>query len=349
MFLRLCRILHILRKGSVLLLHVLDLNLGQRTEFQRGLQRLTGVVRVDVRLDKVACVHDDDTVADRVQKRLKRIRRKADARFVDDKFGAVGEVDFLRVKAFKVGLGRRCVRCGRLDDAASGQHGLHAFQHGDVPFSACVDNAGLLEDGKHIGRAAQGCLRDFEHVREHFGHVAAALCRAHRSLCGQAGHSEDGAFRRFHDCFVSRLHAADKRVCERNRIRSPAALQADGNAAEEQREDYAGVAARASYKRVCRSGGYGAYGIVLRPGKLGLCRAHGQGHIGARIPVGNREDVEIINRLLVIFKIVGRGYKHIAQHLCGNFHSLFSLPYIFSESTKIFTSLTLIPVNSSTL
>ena len=120
-------------------------------------------------------------------------------------------------------------------------------------------------------------------------------------LGGDAGYREDGSLRRLHNRLIGRLNAFVE--CER-KIRTGslgAGLEMLGHAAEQERQDDAGVAARAAQQGGCR--GTACLGKVgcLQLAHLSLGSRHGQRHVGSGIAVRYREYIQFVGFVLFFF------------------------------------------------
>ena len=119
------------------------------------------------------------------------------------------------------------------------------------------------------------------------------------SLGGQAGDGEDGALGRLHDGLVGGGHALVEGGSQGHAVGGVVVLQGLGHAAEEQGEDDAGVATGAPQQGGGVGGGslgHGGGGLFLGLSGGG---ANGQGHVGAGVAVGHREDVELVDALFL--------------------------------------------------
>jgi hypothetical protein len=160
---------------------------------------------------------------------------------------------------------------------------------------AGVDHAGFAEDRELVGRRLEGDTGAVRRRADDGGEIGAALVDGgDRGLGTGAGDGEEGAL----------LGVGDRGVCgvcgllhgggEGRTVGRGLAAELVGQAAQELGEDRAGVAARtedgaAGEDRPSRLGR--AWALLVEGGDGGL---RGQQEIGARVAVGHREDVEIV-------------------------------------------------------
>ena len=109
-----------------------------------------------------------------------------------------------------------------------------------------VHDAGLLEHGVHIYGLAQRLLALCDGLLNDVLHAVFLGAGRHRAIRGEAGDGEDRALGRLHHRVVGSAHALLHGGGKGAAVRSDAALEALGHSAEEQRENDAGVAARAA-------------------------------------------------------------------------------------------------------
>ena len=143
-----------------------------------------------------------------------------------------------------------------------------------------------------------------------------------RGLGGQAGDREDGALGGLHDRFVGGAHTLLHGGGKGLGVALVQALHLLGDAAKQQRQNDAGVAARGAQQGGSHTVGRGGHGVKILFPELGRGPLHGQAHIGAGVPVGNREDVQIVDGLDIGLQsgigtqdalLEGRRVYHISQ------------------------------------
>ena len=134
-----------------------------------------------------------------------------------------------------------------------------------------------------------------------------------RAARRDARDGEDGALGGLHDGLVGRVDAGGHGLGEDQGIRRAEALELLREAAEEQAQYDAGVAPRAAEHGPGRAVGGGAEGVEVALGELRGGRAHGEGHIRARVAVGDGEDVELIDELPVLFQRGARREDDVAE------------------------------------
>ena len=225
-------------------------------------------------------------------------------------------------------LGAENVKCSAFVGDSSGlnggfrsrdlaaQIGQHSPEDDYVALAACVDNSGLAENGVEVDGIFKSFLAYFEGGLEHLFDVAALLCVFHR---GGGGHARDGQYSALgglHDRLVGRvdavLHCGGKFLCA-DRLHT---LEPAGNAAEEQGQDNAGVAAGAAQQRACNAVGHRVNGVKVLFPELGSRRVKGEAHICARIAVGNGENVQFVYLLCIRCKRRVSTQYHIFK-CCG--------------------------------
>ena len=286
----------------MLLAHVLNLHLQQRAVGQRLGEHVSGDVRVDVDLDYLVVVDHYHAVAERLE--VSAEQRGVLAVFAPDyELGAVGKRDLARGEVREI---RPLARLVSLllplnrDKALTPEHRERGFEYEEIALAARVDHSGALEHGIQVYRVRQGLRRGFASAAEHQLKVAAVLGELQRRAGGNARNGEYRALRRLHDGLVRRVHAGAHRLGIKLRVRRLAALQPLRKAAEKQREYDAGVAARAAEHGVCRAGGGLAQRRESFLRELRRRGAHRQAHVRARVPVRDREDVQLVYELLVL-------------------------------------------------
>ena len=96
------------------------------------------------------------------------------------------------------------------------------------------------------------------------------------------------------------------------------ALQALGDAAEQQGQNYAGIAPRTAQHGRCGGVGDFCQGQSVQLLQLDGCIEQGHAHICARIAIGYGENIQFVDRLLVVFHNGSRADQHFLQKLSIN-------------------------------
>ena len=289
-------------KIVMLHLHVLDLGKLERAVFLRLCQGFAGDVRVDVDLEGFVVLADDDAVADGVEVGAQRREVNVLVRLAHDIHRVEGKCDLAGVELGEVGLLadllRPAIGLGGLDlhAAVDGEHGL---EHIQPALAACVHDARLLQDGvlvhglrQRLGGRADRRFQDGFAVR-------AAVGRFHGRVGGNAGHGQDRALRRLHHGLVGRLDAAAQGHRQLLARAGLYALQGLGEAAEQQREDDAGIAARAAQHGRSRDIGGLRQRDAARLAQIGCRCVQRHAHVRAGVAVGDGEDVQLVDLLFV--------------------------------------------------
>ena len=204
-----------------------------------------------------------------------------------------------------LGLRVRGVR----DDGTVLEHGLHAFEDEEQALSAGVHDTGLLQDRQQFRCLSQCIARAFDDVGEDlvkgrffmFGPVPGT------GLGRQTDDRQNGTFGGGHDGFVCGLDAVGQREDHIFRIDLFLALEAFGDAPEDEGQDDAGVSAGTPQ----HGGGGGlrdlVHGDIVRETlQLLAGRSDRHRHIGSRIAVRHREHVERVDRISLVRDIIGR-------------------------------------------
>ena len=161
----------------MLLAHVLYLHLGQLAELYALLDRLAGVVGVNVHLDDVIVVDHYNAVADGLEERAQRCRVLCAGLLVYDKLGAVRELDILLSRA----RSRNSRRCGGLRfllgtyHPAAGDNLLHSAEDNQQTLAARVNYARLFQRREQLRSIRKALFAFFDEFRKEFGSVAALL------------------------------------------------------------------------------------------------------------------------------------------------------------------------------
>ena len=208
------------------------------------------------------------------------------------------------------------------------QRADHAGQHDRQPVAAGIDDPGLAQHRQQVRAALDRLLAGVERPLHHLGgervlHLVGGVGAEPRLLhvrelgrdpAGHLAHDrEDRALRRVAHRAVGLVGGTRQRRADQHRIDqlAGAADQLLGGAADQLREDHAGVAAGAEQRRARdRADDLLAPDLIERALLGGLedaielleHRAQREHHVVARVAVGDREDVEVIDLLPPLFE-----------------------------------------------
>ncbi len=206
----------------------------------------------------------------------------------------------------------RGVHSRRLGQGPAVEHQEEGIEQEEVPAAARIDHPGLGQDGQHVGRAGQGVGRLTKGALHH-AHQAGPVPRSDRR---RVGHRQDRPLDRAHHRPPGQLGGVADGVHQD--VGADAALLGArhplAHAPEELREDHARVPPGAHQGAVADGLAHlGQPGPRLDALELGDHRFEGQGHVGARVPVGHRVDVEAVDVGLVQAQGVPVAPHHGAQ------------------------------------
>ena len=239
--------LRLAARGKILGLraHILDLGKLERAVSLRLGERDARGVGVNVDLERLIVLADHKAVADAVQKLAERLDGAVvDA--ADDEHGVEGKGDVLVADGGEVRLVARGVLVLERGHGLAAQRREHSLQDHKEALAARVHNAGLLEHGIHVYGLTQRLLALCDGLLNDVLHAVFLGAGRHRAVRGEAGNGEDRALGRLHHRVVGSAHALLHGGGKGAAVRGDAALEALGHSAEEQRENDAGVAARAA-------------------------------------------------------------------------------------------------------
>ena len=291
--------------------HVLDLRKLERAVLLRFGQRLARNVGVNVDFESLVVLADDERIADAVEEAAERLN--AASALADDEHGVEREGDVLFVEHGKIGL-LLCILFGELGALLAAQGAEHTAENQQESLAARVDDAGLFENGVHVSRLRERDLALGDGLLDDVLDAVVLLGRVHGALGSETRNGQDRALGGLHHGVVRRGNALLKRCGERRAVGLLAALELLGDAAEEKRQNDAGVAARAAQQRRRRDRG----GLIDRRGLdlLELLRRglDGKTHVRARVAVGNGEYIQIIDSLLCLCDGDGAEEQHLLEH-----------------------------------
>ena len=257
--------LALLLAGQELLVHILDLEVGEVAVLDGLAQDLAGVGGVDMEVDDVIVLDADDAVAVGLGEGAHLCGACALV-LVDEELGAVAVLDVLdlhQVVGEDALAGVLGGELGLVGDSLAAGHDVltvedlaHALEDDHDALAAGVHDAGLLQDGQQVGSVLQSLLTGGHHDVPQLGHILFAAGSSF--LGGDAGDGQDGAFGGLHDSLVSALDALLQCSHDVGGVSLLFALQSFGEAAEQQAGDDAGVAAGAAQ----HGGGGGLCGLA---------------------------------------------------------------------------------------
>ena len=307
-------------------MHVLDLEVGQVAVLDGLAQDLAGVGGVDMQVDHIIVLDAHHAVAICLGKGTDLGGAHALV-LIDEELGAVAVLDVLHLHqvigehalAGVLG-GELCLVGGSLaagHDGLAVEHLAHALKDDQDALTACVHDAGLLQNRQQVGGVVQGFLTGSHHNVPQGGHVGGI---AGGSLfAGHAGHGENGALGGLHHGLVGTLDALLQGSHDVGHVSFLLAFQRLGEAAEQQAGDDAGVAAgTAQHGGSSGLGGFRHGAAVIQGFQLAHGSAHGHAHVGAGVAVRDGEDVQLIHAGALIVDVVGAGNDGVAQDLTRN-------------------------------
>ncbi len=184
-------------------------------------------------------------------------------------------------------------------------HGLapelvqHPLEDDQEALAAGVHHAGLFQHGVLVDGVGQGDVALLDGLVQDELDGAVLPGGLGRPAGRQAGDGEDGALGGLHDGLVGGGHAVVQGDGEVGAVGGVLVLQGLGKAPEEQGEDDPGVAPGPPQQGVGVGLGHRAHpgeGLFLQLGGGG---GDGHAHVGAGVPVGDREDVKLVDLLLL--------------------------------------------------
>ena len=331
-----CRFLHLqivhalglFPGGHILVLgpHVLNLRQLQGAVFLALRQGAAGDVGMDMDFKGLVVLSNDQAVPDAVEIGPEGLQIHVGIIFADNKHRIEGKGDLLCGEDLKVGLGLLGLLLGGLRHGLAPELRQHPLQNQQIALAAGVHHPGLFQHRVHVRGLGQGLVALLNGGLQHFFKVCLLGGPLRRPHGGQAGHGEDGALGGLHDGLVGGGHALLHGGGEFGGPGALIALQALGEPPEEQGENDAGISPGAPEK----GRGCDGYSLV-QGGGLGLAElrhggADGHGHIGARVPVGDGEDVQVVDGLFLGCDGGGAVENHPLEQPAGNLfiHSLSS-------------------------
>ena len=302
----------------VLLDHVFHLYRDELAELQALGQGAVGGVGMDVDLDDLVILHHHHAVADGGQELAHLVGILAGGLPGGDELGAVVKIDLPLVELGEIGPLHRHGRVDHGDGDLAGQTGdgardgiLHPLEDEDIAKGSGVHHTGFFQDGVLVDGLVQGLAGGLDGGGEDGLRVAGKLGGLLRRRARDAGNGEDGAFRRLHDGLIGRGAALGQGVGQRRAVGGAEILQPLCDAPEEEGGDDPGIAPGPPQKGAARHVQSPAQGGIFQLGELLHRVVQGHGHIGARVPIGDGEDVEGVDLLHPVFHNASRLADHV--------------------------------------
>ncbi len=201
--------------------------------------------------------------------------------------------------------GGQALEVGADEDVGLGHLAAVGDVEGDVeeeqePGPTGIDDPGLGQHRKHLRGPGEGVVGPVAGGLEHRDQVAAAGGGVARRLGRLAHDREDGALDRLHHGAVGGRGGLGEATGELGGPGGLPVAQHVGEPAQDLGEDHTGVPTRAHERAVAdRLAGRRHAGTVAGGGQLLAHRTDGEGHVGAGVAVGDRIDVEPVDRLAV--------------------------------------------------
>ena len=314
--------------------HVLHLRHVQHAVLGALRQRVPGLVGVDMDLEHLVVLADDQRIADAVQVGPQQVQRLLRLQLLHDIHGIVGECDLLGGKlaeGFPLRLRGLVGVCDAAGKDPALQRGEESVQDRDVALAAGVDDARASQHGVLLRGLGQGLLAGGQRAGEDQLEVGLGLRQLRSGGGGHAGDGQDRALGRLHDRLVGGVHAVLHRVGELRGVAALHALQPLGDAPEQQRQDHAGIPARAAQHGAGGLVRHLAHTAVAHLAQLRRRGGDGQGHVGAGIAVRNRKHVQLVDGLFIRLQRLVSAQQHLAEHFAVDIVSQVGVPLFISR------------------
>ena len=190
----------------------------------------------------------------------------------------------------------------------------HGAEDDDIALAAGVHNTRLLQNGILINGVFKRLAADPERGLEQLLNIRALL-----GILDGGGrrHTRDGQYRALgglHDRLIGRVNSVLHSCREFLRADCLHALESAGYAAEQERQDNAGISARAAKESTGNAVGHGIDRVKLFFPELGCGLVHRKPHIRTRITVGNGENVKLVYLLSIFSKRGVSAEDHVLKH-----------------------------------
>ena len=292
---------------AMLFFHVIDLHISQITQLQCCLNCITWLIGMYMTLDDLFIINYNNTVTDGFQICTQRKRVCIRMLFVDNKLGAIAEMNILFIElccnTVCLFLFWSCLSffLGR-NDLFVFDYRQHTFPDFHKALTACIDNACLFKYRKHLRSLCKRilCCRKDLFPHHHFGYfflLGNLLCMFRSKSCN----GQNSTLCRLHNCFISSRNT--QRQCMRNILCVCFffAFQTFGESTEQQRKNNTGVSSRTTQKSRSCLFGYLLNGwIILEGFQFPFCSVDGHRHICTGITIRYREYIERVYLLSAI-------------------------------------------------
>ena len=243
---------------------------------------------------------DDQAVADGVEIFPEGLQVGVLLELADHKHCVKGEGDILHIDGLEVSFVRGSVAVlpglghGQAPDLVQ-----HALEDDQEALAAGVHHPGLFQHRVLVHGVGQRLLPLLNGGLQHAlkGVVLPGVPGGPGG--GQTGDGEDGALGGLHDRLIGGGHAEVQGDRQVPAVHGLLLLDGLGEAPEQQGQNHAGVAPCPPEQGGGGAPGGLAYGVVLLLPHLGGGGSDGEGHVGAGVSVGDREHVQVVDRLLL--------------------------------------------------
>ena len=308
---------------------VVDLDFGNLGQLDAVFQRGAGVVRVHVDFGAREVAVHADIVADPVQAAAEGIQVVLVAVLAETAQREVDAVGVGQVPAHIVAVfvrGREVAfHAGfRQVDVLPAEHGGISLVNQHQAAAAAVNDARLLQGGKHLRRLLEDRLAALEDDAEKLVVIFGILRRLLDGVFGHdAGDGQDRALLGLHDGFVGHLGTLLERLGKLDGRDLFHVLQCLREAAEQLARDDAGIAPGALQRAFGQGVGRFVGPQELLAVDLAAGALHRQGHVRPGIAVRDGKYVQRIDRFPVLFKERRSGDDHVAQQKTVNRFELY--------------------------
>ena len=269
-----------------------------------------GVVRVDVHLERSLVADDEERISEWLEHALQG--RLVEALPLDDEYRAIAigrELQMDRVEA------QSLARDGSIRNLLAGHAERETARDLHEPRGACVDDTRVAEDVEHLGRALHRVLPAGEHRGEELRRREAPVLLPLPLLGHLANDGEHRSLDRTLDGPVRGIARTPERAAQARSAHVVGAAEHVDESAHDLREDHAGVPPSAHQRRTRdllrdRLAPLGARRVERLDD-----RTQRQNEIRARVAVGHRIDVEVVDPLSVRFEVLERSPGDLAHDL----------------------------------
>ncbi|MNV46734.1 hypothetical protein D3C71_1385780 [compost metagenome] len=207
-------------------------------------------------------------------------------------------------------IGSCCLSYCRCSSYSACQIFKKAFIYIDQTLSARIHNADLFKDRQQIRSRCQGFFRLGKRLSHDFRNIRSSSCQIHGMPGSFLGHGQDGSLHWLDYRFVGCIDSCLQRGCELLGVQF---LILGGIAAKPPKQlgqNNSRITAGAHQKPLGQNAGTLADRRRVVAAKLSRSRRHGQIHIGTRIPVRNRKNIQGIDVLRMLLQFVRAGQHH---------------------------------------